>query len=388
MNKFPKRIIFCHFSSTGNKDAVEYLKIKSEKFIYLLLSFHHVPTGQTTLSFFQKSKLIAEKKYLALHPSGNLIFYLMPVIYLIHLFNILLLYFFIKEPVDVFIGQNYFCAFGGIILRRLGKVRRSIYWVGDYFPIPLTGPYRYFLKIFQVLDKLSLKYSDQVWFMTPRQMEVRRKKGSLPERKEGVYKIIPTPVSIRDLSLVRRGINFHSIVFLGVLSENQGIQETIRAVPRIIKTIPDFTFTIIGSGHFECELKRLVNKMQLEDNVVFKGFVPTEEEVQKLVSSSGAAVALYEPDKYSFTQFADSGKIKMYLSCGVPVVLTNVPYIAQEVEGYQAGIVTKFNSNELAKAIIKLLSDERVNLSYRKNAVRLAQKYSPQNVFAAVWGSS
>lgn len=388
MKKFPKKIIFCHYSSTGNKDAVEYLKEKSERFIYLLLSFHHVRSNEkTTISFYQKGEEVLKKGYFAMHPSGQKIFLLIPVIYFLHLINILRLVYLVKEPYDLFIGQNYFCVFGGILLKRLGKVKETVYWVGDYFPIPPSGPYHYFLKVFRIFDKFSLKHSDHVWFMTPRLLEVREKEGLLPKRERGVFRIVSSPINIlgpRDAQLKKA--SFQSAVFLGVLSENQGVQEIIQVIPKIVKEIPGFTFTIIGSGYYENELKKLVLRLHLEKHVEFKGFVPTEGEVRRIIASAGVAIALYKPDEYSFTQFADSGKIKMYLSCGVPVVSTSVPYIAKEVEERRAGIVVNFDPEELAKVLIKILSDKKYNIRCRENAIKIAKTYSAENVFRDVLG--
>lgn len=385
MKTIPQKIIFCHFSASGNKDAVEYLKAKCDKFAYLLLSFHHVSKGKTTFSTFNKSIQVNERNFMAFHPLEKQIFYLMPFLYLVHFFNVLRLFFFIKEPYDLFIGQNYFCSFCGIILKHLGKVKQSIYWAGDFFPVPPSGPYHFYLKFFFLLDKLCLAYSDQVWFMTPRLLEVRREKGLLPARRDNVYKIVPSPITRRNFGRGKNRFNFQSAVFLGVLSENQGVQETILAIPKIIKTIPSFIFTIIGSGYYENTLKKLTTKLNLEKHVIFKGFVSSEKEVQRIISSAGAAVAIYRPDKYSFTQFADSGKIKMYLSCGIPVIMTDVPYIAKELKDRKGGIVIDFNPDELANALIRILSDKENNLKYRINAINIAESYSPENIFREVF---
>ena len=229
-----------------------------------------------------------------------------------------------------------------------------------------------------------MQFSDEVWFMTPRLLEVRRKEKILPKRPESVYKMVTAPIDLGNSPRVNlEEVDFHSAVFLGLLSENQGVQEILRAVPEIIKIIPDFRFNIIGSGHFEAELKNLVRELHLDSYVDFKGFIPDEGKVRKTIARSGVALALYKPDKYSFTQFADSGKIKIYLSCQTPVVLTRVPYIAEEVERYQAGLVINFEKEELKRALIRILSDKELNRRCRENALRLAEAYDVNKVLGS-----
>lgn len=380
-----KKIIFCQFSAAGNKDAVEYFRKRSEKFAYLLLSFHHVRSKRkTNLSIYKNGKKVKERELVSWRPRRQLVFLLMPLLYLIHLLNILRLNLFLNETYDLFIGQNYFCTFGGILLKWLGVTRRAIYWVGDYFPIPPSGPYRHLLKVFRVLDKFCLKFSDEVWFMTPRLLEVRRRGGLLPKGSKSVHKIVAAPIELSTSPCVDpKKVDFQSAVFLGVLGENQGVQEMIRAIPGIIKTIPGFRFNIIGSGYFEGNLRGLVEKLGLSKHVDFKGFMASEEEVRKIIARSGVAVALYKPDKYSFTQFADSGKVKVYLSCQTPVVLTRVPYIAEEVEKYQAGLVINYERKELEEALIKILSDRKLNYHCRENALKLAKAYDVNKILGS-----
>lgn len=380
------KIIFCNFTATGNEDAINYLRRNGEDFARLHLSFHHAKgKRKTILTKYHQGEEEWSKKMIALKPSSRLtIFILMPFIYLTHLMNILRLRFLLADRYDVYIGQNYFCAFGGIILKWLGLVKKSVYWVGDYFPIPPHGIYHYLSKIFLILDKFCLKHADEVWFMTPRLVVVRQKDGVLPPKTEkDSYKIVTTGIDAKNLTLVDiKEVDFKSAVSLGVLSKDQGIDKVIEITPRILEKIPDFKFKIIGSGAYEEDLKALVKKLNLEKQIIFYGFLEKETEVRQIIAKSGVAMSFYRPDKYGFTQFADSGKIKVYLSCGTPVVSTSVPYISEEVEGYRAGLVVDYDEEKLFEAVTRLLSDIEFNLNCRKNALELAKTYDTEKVMS------
>ena len=96
-----KKIIFCQYSAMGNKDAVEYFRRKSKKFAHLLLSFHHLRSQRkTSLSVYERGKKIKEWELISWHPRRQLVFLLMPFLYLVHLLNILRLTYLLKERFD------------------------------------------------------------------------------------------------------------------------------------------------------------------------------------------------------------------------------------------------------------------------------------------------
>ena len=64
-------------------------------------------------------------------------------------------------------------------------------------------------------------------------------------------------------------------------------------------------------------------------------------------------IAPYVPDPNSFTWYADPGKPKVYLGCGIPVIITKVPEVAFEISKRKAGIAINYDSHELSEAIKK-----------------------------------
>lgn len=76
------------------------------------------------------------------------------------------------------------------------------------------------------------------------------------------------------------------VLSLGRIIERKGFQNVIKALPYVIKQIPDIKYVVAGTGKYESELHELVKKMHLENNVIFKGRV-SEEEKEELLSSCG-----------------------------------------------------------------------------------------------------
>jgi len=101
--------------------------------------------------------------------------------------------------------------------------------------------------------------------------------------------------------------------------------------------------------------------------------------VYEKLSLCALAAAPYEENTSS--QFTDPGKVKLYLSCALPVIITRVPRIADEIEDTQAGVVIAPNAEELAEAALGLLKNELLLTKFRQNALTLAGRYSWKSIF-------
>ncbi len=93
---------------------------------------------------------------------------------------------------------------------------------------------------------------------------------------------------------------------------------------------------------------------------MFHGFIAEFGKVLEILASGSVAVAPYDVDPSSFSHFADPGKLKAYLSVGLPILLTDVPPNASELER-EAGVeIVTSDADYLATRIEALLGDVEV----------------------------
>ena len=151
-----------------------------------------------------------------------------------------------------------------------------------------------------------------------------------------------------------------------------------RTVEFVRNKFPDVELLLIGAGPVENNLKKEAKNMGLENNIRFLGWM-SHEEVLLTVSKCGISVALFKPDPIN--RYADPIKIKEYLACGCPVILTNVPDIANEIYEEKAGIAIKYSKEEVVSAVEKLLGDDIFFKKCRENAIKLASKYDWCTIF-------
>ena len=286
-----------------------------------------------------------------------------------------------SERWDLFVGSNNLNAFSGIVLRRLGKVKKVIYYVIDYNPKRFKNGLLNFC--YQKLDRFCIKHANETWNLSPRMAEARKEYFGF---SGGNQKTVPIGIWFErfprlDFSQIKK----HTLVFMGHILEKQGVQYVLEAIPAIIKEIPDFKFLVIGGGEYLEKLINHVKGLRIEKFVEFSGYVEKHEDMERILSGCACAVAMY--DKYdksgtlSFTNFADPGKIKIYLACGLPILLTDVPYNAKEIEEKRCGFVISQDKDEIARKAILLMEDEDTLQEYRENAIEYAKEFDWEVIF-------
>jgi glycosyltransferase involved in cell wall biosynthesis len=171
------------------------------------------------------------------------------------------------------------------------------------------------------------------------------------------------------------------VVFMGHLRPGQGIENLLLAMKRVIQDIPDAQLLIIGGGSLEPSLRALTSTLGLQEQVQFTGFIDQFSDMLRLLRGASVAVAPYVDDESTYTRFTDPGKPKDYLASGLPVVITRVPYVAQEIKARRCGLVVDDTPEGLAKAIVRLLKDKDLRQEFRVNALKMAADYTWDQVF-------
>ena len=171
------------------------------------------------------------------------------------------------------------------------------------------------------------------------------------------------------------------MAFVGHLRERLGLELLVESFPEVLKEVDGARLLIVGDGPLFLRLKQLVNKLQISKNVIFTGFIKEHSGVDERLRKAAIGIAMFEPVKDSYEYYSDAGKPKVYLAAGLPVIITRVPEIADEIDREKAGIVIEYNKKELADAITTFLKNDVIYAKYRENATELSKKYLWENIF-------
>jgi len=284
-----------------------------------------------------------------------------------------------KVALDLFIGADNLLALAGLWLRWRGRVRSVVLYSIDFVPKRFENPL--LNRLYHSIDAFAAQHVDVVWNVSPEIDRARRERDG--PRRTAPQIVVPVGAHVERIA--RRPpaeTSPNTIVFLGHLLEKQGVQLVIEALPSIRARLPTANLLVIGDGPFATELKLLAAKHGVADTVEFVGYVENHEEIEKMLARSALAVAPYVPDPLSFTRFADPMKIKTYLACGLPVVLTNVAAIGAEIEANGAGRLVPYEKEALSDAVVSYLDDAAGLEAARAAAARLAESFGWDQILA------
>ncbi len=292
-----------------------------------------------------------------------------------------------KEKFSLFIGINPMNCIVGLFFRKFGKVKKVIFYAIDFTPKRFTNSL--LNSLYHKIEAYCVIHADEIWNVSPKIAEGREKFLNIPLKKYP-QKVVPIGVwydkiKKKPLSKIKK----NQVVFLGHLLKKQGVQMVLSAIPDIVKNIPEFKFVIIGGGEYEKDLKELIGKLHIGKYVEFKGWIKDRNKIDAILGVSALAVAVYEPEEdklYNFTYYADSTKIKDYVANGLPIILTNVPYNAYELEKMKCGIVVAYQKEKISHAIISLLKDPEKLKVYRQNAFSYIKRFDWNNIFSKAYG--
>lgn len=359
--------------ATGPSEELEkYLKTRCAELINIAHPFSYCNNPRTFVNIY-KDGIQLRKIYAPLIKGPEIIYFIKDIIF--NLFFVLSL----KSRFNIFIGIDNLNAFCGLILKKLRIVDRVIFYTIDYVPKRFEN--KLLNNIYHFIDRLCCYNSDCVWNLSPK-MEEARYNNKISKVKSAPQFVVPNGNSFYQIKrLPVSEINRYSIVHMGHLLRKQGAQLIIDVFPGIVKKVPNANLVIIGTGPFEGDLRAQVKRLNLEEQVKFFGFIEDHSELENILTKCAIGVATYvtEPDNYSY--FADPGKVKAYMACGLPVVITRVPDIAREIEVNKAGFAIEYDPEELKEALLRLLCDDKLYEEYRSNAINFASRFDWTEIF-------
>jgi phosphatidylinositol alpha-mannosyltransferase len=196
----------------------------------------------------------------------------------------------------------------------------------------------------------------------------------------GEYCIIPNGIDTEYFCLNGSGRDEFNdgkinILFVGRLERRKGLAYLLNACAEIKRSFQNFRLIVVGPGKvLRLRYEKLVEDMNLTDNVVFTGFV------------SSADLPSYYRSAHIFCAPATGGEsfgivLLEAMACGKPVVATNIQgYASVLADGEEGLLVPPRDEEALADALLSLLHDNSLRLKMGNKGLQKAEKYSWPNI--------
>lgn len=232
-----------------------------------------------------------------------------------------------------------------------------------------TDPYLETNKLLKIATKIA-EYSDGAVFQTSMARDFYTK---LASKSVVIPNAIGNSTTLPDIQPIESRIK--EIAFVGRFEIKQKRQDLmLKAFEIIHKNFPDYKLSFYGDGESMPIVKELVNKLKLNENVIFHG------SVKNIIDKIKNARLLIMTSDY---EGIPNTLIEAF-QAGIPIVTTDCSpggakiVVDNEVNGY---VVPFRDYKSVAEKAIKLLNDPQLSMKYIINGRKKLDFFEPNKIF-------
>ncbi len=380
MLKTNKSIVYVNYCPYENSGHILHYLLENFSDVYLFaIAFHSLGSSKQLNKFthYKDGKMLKDEHLFYMKVPQSLVFILIPIRSLMNAYQIVTKVLSIKKnngPIDIYFTVNAYTATIGRLLKNAGVVKKSIFWVWDYYPLTFPSLIGKIMRLmYWQLDKYAT-FSDTVCYLHPRLAEIRKEKNVIPKNK----KVTVVPIGTGEmLPIKKKSFGNIKIGFIGVLKKSQGLGMIVDSAYTLSKHFKKITFEIIGSGPDGDYFKSRVKKNP-HVTYNFYGLVD-EKKFEQILYNATIGVSPYMQGEGTVSKYTDPGKPKRYIEFNLPVITTDVIEISSEIKKEHAGEIVTYEDYEgFAKAIEKVVKKYD---TYIKGTRKIHKKYYYKNLY-------
>jgi glycosyltransferase involved in cell wall biosynthesis len=165
------------------------------------------------------------------------------------------------------------------------------------------------------------------------------------------------------------------LLYLGTLSEWQGIELLLSALPQVLESRP-VQLRIVGRGRRDRRkaLQKRIRKLGLSESVTLDGAHP-HHTIPQIVNQAAICIAPLGYNDRNVVQGCCPIKLLEYLACRRPVVAANLPVVRELVRHeVEALLFAPDDPDDLAQSLQRLLDDPALAQRLAANGHRRVQR--------------
>jgi glycosyltransferase involved in cell wall biosynthesis len=186
------------------------------------------------------------------------------------------------------------------------------------------------------------------------------------------FKIIPVGDFHKRFKLPEDRIK---LLFVGRLFPEKSIDTLIKSIPHVLKEHSDIHLMIVGGGHLESKLKKMVSDLKIDKHVTFLGLVSEEDKI----------FAYNASDIFILPSLAElEGMVVLEaMSCGKPIIIGDSQMSASRFFVNENGFLFKSkNPIDLSEKILTLIKDNNLREKMGKKSLEKSKDYDINNSVA------
>ncbi len=195
----------------------------------------------------------------------------------------------------------------------------------------------------------------------------------LPQYAEELY----TSTTASDESATKQDESIN-LLFAGNIGEMQSV-ETIILAANELKDIKKLKWHIVGDGSAKESCEKLVNQLDIQDQVIFHGQQPVTKMPDYFNSVSALLVTLKNNEYISYTL---PGKVQSYMAAGKPIIAAISGETRKVIEDSGCGVCCPAEDyTSLAKIVREFITNSNSHKTYSENAVKYYKEHFSKDVY-------
>lgn len=217
-----------------------------------------------------------------------------------------------------------------------------------------------------MVEKISVSIPDEI--ISVSEYTTNKLKNNLKCRKK-IY-TIPNGNDYEKIQKIIPAQKKSDVIFAGRLLSNKNVDVLIKSIQLIKERKPKIKCLIIGDGPEKKNMEILTQKLNMEKNINFLGFLENHDDVYALMKSSKVLVLPSTREGFGIVVIEAN-------SCGLPVITTDHKDNAAKdlIEEGENGFVCQLDKEKIAQIIVRIL-ENNLDRKLRKVCMDIAKKYS------------
>lgn len=229
-----------------------------------------------------------------------------------------------------------------------------------------------------IIERFVVKKVDHIWAMIE---ESRNRLINKGVNKEKISIVSNTPIYERFIKAsptfpgtLQQHKDKLILLYVGFVNYSRGLDTVIESIPRLLKKNINIFCVIIGTGSAEKTLQDRVEKLDIQDNVSFEGWIDNKRVPGYILSSD---ICLVPHHKCSHWDNTIPNKLFDYMAAGKPVVVSDVEPMERIVSDVKCGLIFKSgNASNLAEQLSRL-ADQNLRKRMGENGLKaVEEKYN------------
>ncbi|MCK5021975.1 MAG: glycosyltransferase family 4 protein [Candidatus Pacebacteria bacterium] len=236
--------------------------------------------------------------------------------------------------------------------------------------------YSFMVRVFKKIQKTVANSADMIIVPSQYFKGIISNWGIEPSKINAIYngiKISQQSEVVFSNDIKDESTNKEKVLLsVGRLVPWKGFDVLIECMPEILKNYPNLKLKIIGSGPQKENLEKIINKLNLRDDVFLTGQLEREKTL-KCMEEADLFILNTQYEGFAH-QLIEVANLK------TPIITTNIGGNPELIENNKEGILIEPNNKQqIIDSIIKVLKNNEFREDIVKNAFIKSQQFSIQN---------